>query len=68
MPFIPAHLLMVNVFTDGSSNWEFYPGSNHNKDSKKWYLLNTQHYKGMYQGKVEQSRERSSTLPYTSVS
>ena len=30
-------------------------------------LLNTQHYKVCIKGKVDQSRERSSTLPYTSV-
>ena len=30
-------------------------------------LLNTQHYKVHIKGKVEQSKERSSTLPYTSV-
>ena len=30
-------------------------------------LLNTQHYKVHIKGKVEQSWERSSTLPYTSV-
>ena len=30
-------------------------------------LLNTQHYKVRIKGKVEQSRERSSTLPYTLV-
>ena len=30
-------------------------------------LLNTQQYKVCIKGKVEQSRERSSTLPYTSV-
>ena len=28
-------------------------------------LLNTQHYKVRINGKVEQSRERSSALPYT---
>ena len=28
-------------------------------------LLNTQHYKVGIKGKVEQSRERSSALPYT---
>ena len=28
-------------------------------------FLNTQHYKVLIKGKVEQSRERSSTLPYT---
>ena len=30
-------------------------------------LLNTQHYKVRIEGKVEQSRERSSILPYTLV-
>ena len=30
-------------------------------------LLNTQHYKVRIKGKLEQSRERSSALPYTSV-
>ena len=30
-------------------------------------LLNTQHYKVRMKGKVEQSREWSSILPYTSV-
>ena len=30
-------------------------------------LLNTQHYKVRIKGKVEQSREWSNALPYTSV-
>ena len=30
-------------------------------------LLNTQHYKVWIKGKVEQSKERSSALPYTLV-
>ena len=30
-------------------------------------LFNTQHYKVRIKGKVEQSREKSSALPYTSV-
>ncbi len=30
-------------------------------------LLNTQHYKIRIKGKVEQFREKSSALPYTSV-
>ena len=30
-------------------------------------LLNTQHFKIWIKGEVEQSRERSSTLPYTLV-
>ena len=36
---------------------------------KKWYLipLNTQHYKVRIKGKVEQSKEKSSALRYTSV-
>ena len=31
------------------------------------FLLNTQHYKVRIKGKVDQSRERCSILPYTSV-
>ena len=31
------------------------------------YLLNTQQYKVRIEGKVEQSRERGSAFPYTSV-
>ena len=31
------------------------------------YLFNTQRYKVRIKGKVEQSREKSSALPYTSV-
>ena len=31
-------------------------------------LINTQQYKVRYKGKVEQSRERSRALSYTSVS
>ena len=34
---------------------------------KKWYLLNIQHNKVHIKGKVEQSRERSSALPYALV-
>ena len=30
-------------------------------------LLNTRQYKGCIEGKVEQSRKRSSALPYTSL-
>ena len=30
-------------------------------------LLNTHHYKVWIKGKVEQSREKSSAFPYTSV-
>ena len=48
----------------------FTPRSSHTKDSKMVLdatLLNTHHYKVRIKGKVEQSREWSSTLPYTSV-
>ena len=31
------------------------------------YLLSTQHYKVRIKGKVEQSRKRSSSLPYTAA-
>ena len=43
----------------------------HNKDSKIVLddaLLNTHNYTVRIKGKVDQSRERSSALPYTSVS
>ena len=48
----------------------FNPRSNHTKDSKMVLdaaLLNIQHYKARINGKVEQSREKNSALPYTSV-
>ena len=44
--------------------------SSHTKDFKMELdttLLNTQHYKVRFKGKVEQSREWSSALPYTLV-
>ena len=54
--------------------WSRKPGfnhwSSHTKDFKNGtltYLLNTRHYKVCIKGKVEQSRERSSALPYTFV-
>ena len=49
---------------------DFNPRSSHAKDSKMLLdaaLLNTQHYKVRIKIKVEQSREKSSTLPYSSV-
>ena len=51
----------------------FNPWSSHTKDLKKkklvldTSLLNTQHHKVHIKGKVEQSKERSSVLPYISV-
>ena len=44
--------------------------SSHTKDSKKWYLIPpclTQYYKVCIKSKMEKIREKSSTLPYTSV-
>ena len=54
---------MSRVFANG-------PWLSHTKDSKMVLdasLLNIQHYKVRIKGKVQQSREWSGTLPYTSV-
>ena len=48
----------------------FNPRSSHSKNSKMILdgaLLNTWYYKVRIKCKVEQSRERSSSLPYTTV-
>ena len=48
----------------------FNPRSRHTKDFKiviDASLLSTQQYKVLIEGKVEQSRERSCTLPYSLV-
>ena len=48
----------------------FSPKLCHNKDFKMVLdtsLLNTHQYKVHIKGKVEQSREKSGTLPYTSM-
>ena len=52
--------------------WEtaFNPRSSNTKDSKMVLgasLLNTQYYKVRFKAKVEQSRERSSALPFTAA-
>ena len=63
--------LVRRVFANGPGDWGFSPRLSHNKDSKKMVLdatlLNTQHYKVWIKCKVEQSKEKSSTLPYTLV-
>ena len=62
--------LMSRVFTNGPADQGSIPGQVIPKTQKMQLdatLLNTQHYKVRIKGKVEQSRERSSTLPYTSV-
>ena len=59
-----------SVFANGSVDLGSIPGRVIPKTLEIVFdtaLLNTQQYKVRIKGKVEQSRERSSTLPYTSV-
>ena len=61
---------MSRVFANGLGDRGSIPGRVIPKIQKMELdaaLLNTQHYKIRIKGKVEQSREWSSTLPYTSV-
>ena len=61
---------MVRVFANGPGELGSIPGPVIPKTLKMVLdasLLNTQHYKVRIKGKVEESRERSSALPYTSV-
>ena len=56
---------MVRVFANGSGDLGSIPGQVIPKTKKMVLnatLLNTQHYKVRIKGKVEQSKERSSTL------
>ena len=60
----------VRVFANGLGDLGSIPGQVIPKTQKMVLdasLLNTQHYKVRIKGKVEQSRGRSSTLPYTLV-
>ena len=62
--------LMSRVFANGPEDQCSIPGQVIPKTQKMVLdaaLLNTQHYKKRIKRKVEQSRERSSALPYTSV-
>ena len=62
--------LVGRVFTNGLGNLGSIPGRVIPKTLKMVLdasLLNTQQYKVRIKGKVEQSRERSSALPYFSV-
>ena len=66
--FGPDIGMMIRVFASGLEDLGSIPGQIIPKTQKMVldaYLLNTQHYKVQIKGKVEQSRERSSTLPYT---
>ena len=62
--------LVGRVFINGPGDLGSIPGHVIPKTLKMVLdtaLLNTQQYKVYIKGKVEQSRERSSALPYTSV-
>ena len=62
--------LVVWVFTNGPGDLGSIPGRVIPKTLKivlDTSLLNIQQYKLRIKGKVEQSRKRRSTLPYTSV-
>ena len=61
---------MSRVFANDPKDWGSIPGRVIPKTQKmvlEATLLNTQHYKVRIKGKVEQSTERSSAFPYTSV-
>ena len=61
---------MSRVFSNGLGDPGSIPGRVIPKTQKMVLdaaLHNTQHYKVQIKGKVEQSRERSSILPYSSV-
>ena len=65
-----ANGVMSKVFANGPGDRDLIPGWVIPKTQKTVLvasLLNTQHYKVWIKGKVEQSREWSSTLPYTSM-
>ena len=67
---VPDIGLMVRVFANGRGELDSIPSQVIPKTQKMVLdavLLNTQLYKVRIKGKVEQSRERSSTLPYTLV-
>ena len=69
-PCIPDIGIMVRVFANGPGDLGSIPSRVIPKTQKMVLdasLLNTQHYKVRIKGKVEQSRERSSALPYTLV-
>ena len=61
---------MSRVFANGPGDQGSIPGRVISKIQKMVLdaaLLNTQYYKVGIKNKVKQSRERSSTLPYTSL-
>ena len=67
---MPHFGLMCIVFANGPGDRDLTPGRIIPKTQQMVLgaaLLNTQHYKVRIKGKVEQSIEWSSALPYTSV-
>ena len=61
---------MNRMFANGPGDQDSIPGGVIPKTQKMvlWaVLVNTQHYKVLIKGKVEQSREWSSAFPYTFV-
>ena len=67
---MPSSLATWVVFHNGPGDLGSIPGRVIPKTLKMVLdtsLLNTQQYKVRIKGKVEQSRERSSAFPYTSV-
>ena len=68
--YIYIYCPAVRVFANGPGDLGSIPGRVIPKTLKMELdttLLNTQHYKVRFKGKVEQSREWSSALPYTLV-
>ena len=62
--------LVGRVWANSSGDMVSIPGRDILKTFKMVldaFLLNTQQYKVGMKGKIEQSRERSNALPYTSV-
>ena len=62
--------LKSSVFANGPGDWSLIPGRVISKTQKIVFyasLLNTQHYKVRIKSEVEEPREWSSALPYTSV-
>ena len=62
--------IQSRVFANGPGDLSSFPGRVIPKTLKMVLdtsLLNIQQYKVRIKGKVEQSRERSTALPYTSV-
>ena len=70
LALLPDIGIMVRVFANGLGDLGSITGRVISKTQKMVFdvtLFNIQHYKVRIKGKVEQFRERSSALPYTSV-